>query len=101
MNTLNKGRRPLLATAAILAIGAAGLLTAPLTATAGDRMAAMVATTDANAVQPVVDVVRDPTDLPGPVATRGPQRVKVNLETVEVMGHLADGATYRYWTFNK
>lgn len=46
-------------------------------------------------------IVRDPTDLPPPVGKRGPQRVKVDLETVEVTGKLADGATYRYWTFNR
>ena len=48
----------------------------------------------------VVSVVRDPADLPPPVGARGPQRVKVDLETTEVTGQLADGATYRYWTFN-
>jgi nitrite reductase (NO-forming) len=48
-----------------------------------------------------VSIVRDPTDLPPPVGKRGPQRVKVDLETVEVTGQLADGATYRYWTFNQ
>jgi len=48
-----------------------------------------------------VNVVRDPTDLPGPIGKRGPQRIKVDLETVEVTGQLADGTTYHYWTFNK
>jgi nitrite reductase (NO-forming) len=48
-----------------------------------------------------VSIVRDPTDLPPPVGKRGPQRVKVDLDTVEVTGNLADGATYRYWTFNQ
>lgn len=48
-----------------------------------------------------VSIVRDPTDLPPPIGTRGPQRVKVDLETVEVTGNLADGAVYRYWTFNQ
>jgi nitrite reductase (NO-forming) len=48
-----------------------------------------------------VSIVRDPTDLPPPVGKRGPQRVKVDLETVEVTGQLADGATYKYWTFNQ
>lgn len=48
-----------------------------------------------------VSIVREPTDLPPPVGKRGPQRVKVDLETVEVTGQLADGATYRYWTFNQ
>lgn len=49
----------------------------------------------------VVDIVRDPADLPAPLARRGPQTVKVHLDTVEVTGQLDDGATYRYWTFNK
>jgi nitrite reductase (NO-forming) len=47
-----------------------------------------------------MSIVRDPTDLPPPVGKRGPRRVKVDLETTEVTGRLADGATYRYWTFN-
>jgi nitrite reductase (NO-forming) len=47
-----------------------------------------------------VSIVRDPTDIPPPVGKRGPQRLKVDLETTEVTGQLADGATYRYWTFN-
>ncbi len=49
---------------------------------------------------PVADIVRDATDLPGPLAKRGPQRVRIDLETVELEGRLADGTTYRYWTFN-
>jgi nitrite reductase (NO-forming) len=48
-----------------------------------------------------ISIVRDPTDLPAPIGSRGPRRVKVDLETVEVTGKLADGATYRYWTFNQ
>jgi nitrite reductase (NO-forming) len=48
-----------------------------------------------------ISIVRDPVDLPPPIGTRGPQRVKVDLETVEVTGKLADDATYRYWTFNQ
>jgi len=46
------------------------------------------------------DVVRDPTDLPGPIGTREPQTVRIDLETVEIEGQLADGTTYKYWTFN-
>lgn len=49
---------------------------------------------------PVADIVRPATDLPGPIAKRGPQRVRVDLETIEVEGKLADDTTYRYWTFN-
>jgi nitrite reductase (NO-forming) len=49
----------------------------------------------------VVDIVRDPADLPPPVGARGPQHIKVHFDTVEVTGKLDDGTTYRYWTFNK
>lgn len=60
-----------------------------------------VATIEASKPAPsIVDVVRDPTDLPAPLGARGPRRVKVDLETTEVIGQLADGATYTYWTFN-
>lgn len=47
------------------------------------------------------DVTRDPTDLPPPIQTRGPQVVRIDLETVELKGQLDDGATYSYWTFNR
>ena len=46
------------------------------------------------------DVVRDPTELPGPLAIREPEIVRIDLETVEIEGQLADGTTFSYWTFN-
>ena len=46
------------------------------------------------------DIVRDPADLPGPIGQRMPQVVRVDLETVELVGKLDDGSTYTYWTFN-
>lgn len=46
------------------------------------------------------DIVRDPGDLPGPIGNRSPQVVRVDLETVELVGRLDDGTTYTYWTFN-
>ena len=46
------------------------------------------------------DISRDPTDLPVPIGTRTPAKVRIDLETVEVKGRLADGTTYNYWTFN-
>jgi len=46
------------------------------------------------------DIVRDPTDLPAPLAAREPQIVRVDLEAIEVEGQLADGTTFTYWTFN-
>ena len=45
-------------------------------------------------------IVRDPTDLPAPIGTRGPEKVRLDLEAVELEGQLADGVTYTYWTFN-
>ena len=46
------------------------------------------------------DIVRDPTDIPAPIARRNPETVRVSLNTVEVVGQLDDGTAYRYWTFN-
>lgn len=46
------------------------------------------------------DIVRDPTDLPGPLGDREPTIVRIDLEATEVIGQLADGTTYTYWTFN-
>lgn len=46
------------------------------------------------------DIVRDPTDIPAPIGSRGPQKVRIDLEAVEMTGQLADGTTYHYWTFN-
>ena len=48
----------------------------------------------------VADIVRSPGDLPAPLAVRGSQTVKVDLETVELTGQLDEGATFKYWTFN-
>lgn len=47
-----------------------------------------------------VDIVRDPTDIPAPIGDRAPEHVVINLEAVELVGKLADGTTYKYWTFN-
>jgi nitrite reductase (NO-forming) len=51
---------------------------------------------------PVVtnSVVRAPTDLPGPLNRSTPETVRVDLETIEVEARLADGASYKFWTFN-
>jgi nitrite reductase (NO-forming) len=46
------------------------------------------------------DIVRDPTDLPGPIGDRAPTTVRIDLVAQEVVGQLADGTTYQYWTFN-
>lgn len=46
------------------------------------------------------DIVRDPADLPAQLPMREPQTVRIDLEAVEIEGQLADGTTYKYWTFN-
>lgn len=48
-----------------------------------------------------LDVTRDPADVPAASPRKGPRTVRIDLETVEVTGRLADGATYHYWTFNR
>jgi nitrite reductase (NO-forming) len=45
------------------------------------------------------DIVRYPTEIPDALGERGPQKVRIDLETVEIEGQLADGTTYTYWTF--
>jgi nitrite reductase (NO-forming) len=53
------------------------------------------------AAKPVgIQIARNPSDVGTPVGKRGPQHLKVGLETTEVVGQLADGTTYKYWTFN-
>ncbi|ACG77028.1 multicopper oxidase [Phenylobacterium zucineum HLK1] len=71
---------------------------AALALTAGTATGAWAA----DAAQPaaVADIVRPATDLPPPITRRAPAVVKVNLVTQEVVGKIADGATFKYWTFN-
>lgn len=45
-------------------------------------------------------IVRDPAELPAPIARRASQLVRIDLEAVELEGQLADGTTYPYLTFN-
>jgi len=46
------------------------------------------------------DISREPTDLPAPIGNRAPSNVRIDLEAKEVVGQLADGTTFPYWTFN-
>ena len=50
---------------------------------------------------PVADsIARSPADLPGAIGARGPETIRLNLETIERTAELADGSTYTFWTFN-
>lgn len=42
----------------------------------------------------------DPASVPPPIGKRPPTTVRLDLETVEIEGQLADQTTYQYWTFN-
>jgi nitrite reductase (NO-forming) len=53
----------------------------------------------AQEAQPPAVIIRSPVDLPAALAVRAPEMVRVDLETIELVGNLGDGTTYRYWTF--
>lgn len=59
---------------------------------------------EGQAAQPLPDdlpsIVRDPSDLPGPLNRSEPATLRVDLETSEVTASLADGSAYTFWTFN-
>ena len=45
-------------------------------------------------------IVRSPMDVPAPLTRTQPATVKVELSTIEKVARIADGATFRYWTFD-
>lgn len=47
-----------------------------------------------------VSIIADPAVLPGPITRTTPATVEVLLETRELNGFLADGVTFKYWTYN-
>ncbi|QKT03352.1 nitrite reductase, copper-containing [Ectothiorhodospiraceae bacterium 2226] len=53
---------------------------------------------EAEAAAPSIS--QDPANVPPPLTRRAPETVRVELETVELEGHLADGTSYRFWTFD-
>jgi nitrite reductase (NO-forming) len=50
--------------------------------------------------QELTSIVRDPTDLPSPLEVREPVTHDITLTTTELEARLADGTSYRYWTFD-
>ena len=73
---------------------------------AGHRAAGMeglvtvIAAGEPAEVATVRDIVRDPMDLPPALAADSPRVHDISIDTIELEGQLADGATYRYWTFD-
>ncbi len=47
-----------------------------------------------------VSVVRNPAEVPPPIGDREPINLRVDMESLEVTGILADGTTYPYFTFD-
>jgi len=46
------------------------------------------------------DMTRSPMDVPHPIGDREPKKLEYTLETIEKVGKLADGTSYKFWTFN-
>ena len=76
------------------------LCTLPGHAAAGMKGMIVVGDAPEAAASDAIDITKNPTEVGEPVGDRGPKHLTVDLETTEVVGQLADGATYRYWTFN-
>jgi nitrite reductase (NO-forming) len=62
---------------------------------AGHKEAGMIGTFEVTGT-----ALNDGAAAPATIPVREPQTVRIDLETVEIDGQLADGTTYKYWTFN-
>ena len=63
-------------------------------------MEGLIQVGEAAVVEEAVSIVKNPADLPGPIGNRGPELVQFELIGQEVVGQLADGASFTYFTFN-
>ncbi len=72
---------------------------APATAAVAARPAAAASASPAASLKGA-DVGHRADDLAGPVRRTGPASVTIDLVAKEVVGNVADGTTYTYWTFN-
>lgn len=48
----------------------------------------------------IPDLSKDPTEVGKAAGKRAPRQVDLHLETVEKVGKLGDGSSYRFWTFD-
>jgi nitrite reductase (NO-forming) len=63
-------------------------------------MEGLVQVGEAAVASEATSIVKNPIDIPAPIGGRGPELVQVELIGKEVIGALADGASYSYFTFN-
>ncbi|MDQ4075473.1 MAG: copper-containing nitrite reductase [Chloroflexota bacterium] len=77
-----------------------GEATAAAASTPSETKVEAAPVTHAAAVEGAPVIAADPNDVPAPIGERAPRTVQVELETIELVGELADGTTYEYWTFN-
>ena len=83
----------------VVVIAAAGLTFLPLRTS--ERVDAQSSQPAIQSADPnAVNVMKDPSDIPAPIARTAPDKVVVHLTTKEVSGILDDGTTYKYWTFD-
>jgi nitrite reductase (NO-forming) len=99
-DAIYSNRRQILSSAAFLGVGLGAVLTGAASARAEMSMPQTPAKAAGGEAAKGESIVRPATDLPAPIGARGPKHVIVDFETVEVMGQLASGATFQYWTFN-
>ena len=95
--SLLAGTVGLAATSAVLAPGAAQAQHAHTGSNAPTGSSRIY---DVQSFDGMTDIAHDPADIPGPITRTAPERVRVDLETVELEARLDTNATYTYWTFN-
>lgn len=71
----------------------------------GHRQAGMegllrIGESTAGDAEEMASVVREPTDLPAPIGVREPVSHELTLRAEEIEARLADGTSYRFWTFD-
>jgi nitrite reductase (NO-forming) len=74
---------------------------ASVVAAADARPAVAAPAPVAPAVAGAVSVAMDPSAVPAPIGTRAAKTVDYRVESVELVGRLADGTTFEYWTFDR
>lgn len=77
-----------------------GEMSANNVSNAAPSLEVAIAATVAPAAADAVSVVRNPADLPAPVGDREASNLRLDLRAIEVSGILADGTTFRYFTFD-